>query len=449
MEHPIKNIIRQHKRDGKTGIYSVCSANSFVLEAAMLQAKKDASFLLIEATSNQVDQFGGYTGMRPQDFADFVYGIADKFAFPKDRLILGGDHLGPNVWQKSEPQVAMQNAKDQIAAYIKAGFTKIHLDASMPLKGDAAVTHQPLNAKLVAERSAQLCSAAEEATQLLPANFPRPVYVIGTDVPIPGGATESLENLRITPVREVEDVLQQTRDAFLQAHLEEAWERVVAVVVQPGVEFGDNEVAAYDPSKSRALKQFIAREEAYIYEAHSTDYQTAQALKQMVADHFAILKVGPALTFALREALFALTFIEEELLKLHKGSGASNLRQTIEQAMLEQPQFWQKHYHGDEAQKAFARQYSFSDRIRYYWPLASVQKAIGRLFDNLKKHPIPLTLLSQFLPVQYRAVRNGEIENSAHALIYHKIQETLAAYAYATGARVDLPNVVTSMTEKV
>ena len=50
------------------GIYSVCSAHHWVLEAAIDQALEDGSDLLIEATSNQVNHRGGYTGTLPKTF---------------------------------------------------------------------------------------------------------------------------------------------------------------------------------------------------------------------------------------------------------------------------------------------------------------------------------------------------------------------------------------------
>lgn len=75
-------------------------------------------------------------------------------------------------------------------------------------------------------------------------------------------------------------------------------------MVQPGVEFDHTNVIDYQPVKATALSQMVENYETLIFEAHSTDYQTPQSLRQLVIDHFAILKVGPALTFALREALF-------------------------------------------------------------------------------------------------------------------------------------------------
>ena len=65
--------IQNHWQNYSLGIYSVCSINHFVLQAAMSQAKEDGSFLLIESTSNQVDQFGGYSGLNPHQFIKKIY----------------------------------------------------------------------------------------------------------------------------------------------------------------------------------------------------------------------------------------------------------------------------------------------------------------------------------------------------------------------------------------
>ncbi|MXE21623.1 tagatose-bisphosphate aldolase, partial [Escherichia coli] len=73
----------------------------------------------------------------------------------------------------------------------------------------------------------------------------------------------------------------------------------------------------------------------------------------------------PALTFALREALFSLAAIEEELVPAKACSG---LRQVLENVMLDRPEYWQSHYHGDGNARRLARGYSYSDRVRYYWP---------------------------------------------------------------------------------
>jgi len=90
----------------------------------------------------------------------------------------------------------------------------------------------------------------------------------------------------------------------------------------------------------RELSQFAEKQWQGVYEAHSTDDQTAAALRQMVCDHFAILKVGPWLTFAFREAVFALAAVEEEWLGDRKGIAISGVRESLEEAMLANPQYW-------------------------------------------------------------------------------------------------------------
>ncbi|QUJ69496.1 tagatose-bisphosphate aldolase subunit KbaZ (plasmid) [Photobacterium sp. GJ3] len=415
--------IKRHKQGEAVGIYSVCSAHPLVIEAAIRQAQHDQSILLIEATSNQVDQLGGYTGMTPQDFTQFVYDIAQRLDFPLSQFILGGDHLGPNRWQHEDADRAMQKAEAQIAAYVAAGFKKIHLDCSMSCLGDPV----PLDDETVATRAARLAVIAEQ-TCLDTFGVSDLVYVIGTEVPIPGGAHEALSELQITTPAAAKETILAHRHAFEAVGLSQIQSRVIGLVVQPGVEFDHDGVMDYQPEKAAALSQFVEQYEHLIFEAHSTDYQTEQAYKQLVRDHFAILKVGPALTFALREALFALACIEEELIAARSCSG---LRQVIEQAMHEHPEYWQSHYQGDPALQRLARSFSYSDRIRYYWPDEKVGECLDRLLTNLNETPLPLPLLSQYFPVQYQRIREGLLKNQARALILDKIMQVTAVYSAA------------------
>ncbi len=414
------------------GVWSVCSANRFVLEAALQQAREDNTFLLVESTSNQVNQYGGYTGMTPADFVRFVQQVATEQGFPFERIMLGGDHLGPHVWQEELADQAMEKAAEQVRQYVEAGFQKIHLDASMYLGDDAGDRKQPLDARRVAERTARLAQVAEEAARTTPSRTTLLLYVIGSEVPVPGGAQEGALRVEVTEVAAVEETIALTREAFFNAGLQDAWERVIAVVVQPGVEFSDQEIVDYQRAGARALKEFIESVPNLVYEAHSTDYQTPTALRELVEDHFAILKVGPWLTFAFREAVFALAFIEEELARLHRGIQPSGIRTVLEGVMRENPRYWEKHYGGSEAEVAFARQYSLSDRARYYWPNPRVQQALQRLLANLSAVPIPLSLISQFFPEQFVRIREGKQSSGPKDLIWARIREVTRIYARAT-----------------
>ena len=419
MSQALQQLAIARRQFQTRGIYSVCSAHPWVLEASFDQAVEDGSDLLIEATSNQVNHLGGYTGMLPEDFRRRVVEIAASKGFDESRLILGGDHLGPNPWQKQDATVAMEQAERTVEAYVRAGFQKIHLDASMACGNDP----EPLSVETIAARAATLCAVAERTC-----GEQKPVYVIGTEVPTPGGATESLNELAVTSREAAAETLAIHRRVFKQAGLADAWPRVIALVVQPGVEFNHDSVVDYDPARALHLTALLAEEEGLVYEAHSTDYQRPEAYCQLVQDGFAILKVGPALTFAMREALTALSQIEAELVPHQQGS---HLVDVLEQAMLDNPANWEHHYTGDEKAAHLLRRYSYSDRVRYYWQEVRVKEAVDVLMTNLERNSIPETLLSCFLPDEYRAVRGGTLKPDAHSLIIHRIREVLRPYAAA------------------
>lgn len=401
------------------GMYSVCSAHDLVLEAAIDQALEDGSYLLIEATSNQVNHRGGYTGMLPEDFMRRVVDIAASKRFNESKLILGGDHLGPNPWRQQPALEAMHEAEQTVQAYVRAGFQKIHLDASMPCADDRG----PLSCELVAQRAAALCAAAEQASCKR-----KPVYVIGTEVPAPGGATESLKELAVTSREAAAETLSVHRRVFQEGGLASAWSRVIALVVQPGVEFNHDSVVDYDHVRAEHLTELLKDEEGLVYEAHSTDYQQPNAYRDLVHDGFVFLKVGPALTFAMREALTALSLIEAELV----GQGqSSHLMDVLDRTMLKDRCHWEHHYKGDERSMHLLRRYSYSDRIRYYWNDPPVKEAVETLMMNLRHCAIPETLISTFLPEQYRAVRAGTLKPDAHAMIVHRIRQVLRVYACA------------------
>jgi D-tagatose-1,6-bisphosphate aldolase subunit GatZ/KbaZ len=250
--------------------------------------------------------------------------------------------------------------------------------------------------------------------------------VIGTEVPIPGGAQEHETGVGVTKAKDATETIRLMYEAFQRKGLEAAWGRVLAVVVQPGVEFGDDFVLEYQPSAARDLSELI-ESQTMVYEAHSTDYQTRAALKNLVRDHFAILKVGPWLTYAFREAVFALAMIEDELMPASR----SNLIQVLDEVMIEQPEYWKKHYHGSEEEQTLKRKYSLSDRIRYYWTHPRAQGALAILMKNLGEKSLPLSLLSQFVPKQYEKIRHGEIAPTPESVILDHIGDVLLDYEFA------------------
>ena len=433
-QNPLKKIVELQKQGKNVGIYSVCSANGYVIEAALKRGMSDGSCVLIESTANQCDQNGGYTGMKPADFKRFVLDIAEKNGFDKDRIFLGVDHLGPLTFAYKDESEAMADAEELIRHYVGAGFTKIHIDTSMKLNSDDP--NARLSDEIIAGRGARLAQVAEETYRKLLQSDPDaipPVDIIGSEVPIPGGAVGGEDNgVQVTKVEDFRNTVQTFEKAFQAAGLDdEVWNRVIGVVVQPGVEEKDSGCTEYDRDKAKELTESIKDFPTLIFEGHSTDYQTKIKLRELIEDGVGILKVGPGLTFAMREAMFALENIERELL-YGTDTEPSRFAETLDAAMLKDDKHWKKHYQGTELEIRLKRKYSFSDRCRYYMPVPDVEKASERLISNLRTTGVPLNLLSQFMPIQYTKVREGLLENDPVALIEDRITNTIDEYLYAT-----------------
>lgn len=421
-------MMEQRRQGKKCGIPSYCTANPLVLEIILRRAKLLNTPVLIEATANQVNQYGGYTGMVPSDFYEMIIKMAKEFDVPETLIILGGDHLGPLTWQNLPEKEAMEKSVELVYQYARAGFTKIHLDTSMKVADDPEGL---LSTETIARRGAELYKASMKGYEELKAEKPdalRPVFVIGSEVPIPGGAQEAEDSLAVTSPAAFQDTVATYKRIFEEAGVGEGWKDVVAVVVQPGVEFGDDQVFLYSHDAAAGLCAALKEYPEVCFEGHSTDYQSPECLKDMVQDGIAILKVGPALTYGLREALFALSFMEKELVPQEKRAG---FIETLERVMLAQPGNWQKHYHGDDKQLALARKYSFSDRARYYIGQPEVTAAIDKLFANLKEYPIPMNMLHQYMPVTYAKVRDGLLPLDPKELALDGVTFFMLDYEYA------------------
>ena len=385
----------------------------------MLHALKVGSHLLVEATCNQVNQDGGYTGMTPAGFRTFVETIARKTGFPISRLILGGDHLGPNPWKNLAAEAAMEKAVVMIKAFAEAGFTKLHLDTSMGCQGEPAA----LADAVTASRAARLAAAAEDT--LRGQGKVMPVYIVGTEVPIPGGAMEEIEDLEVTKPDAAVETIRVHAEAFRAAGVEDAFLRVIGAVVQPGVEFGNQNVIPYIPQKAAALSATLAALPGLVFEAHSTDYQTRDMLRALVNDGFAILKVGPGLTFALREAFYGLDLIATFLFPDRR---TETLAAVVERVMTAEPKYWDKYYHGSADECRLQRHFSYSDRIRYYWPQPEISVAVAELFSLLNGVKIPETLISQYLQGLYPQIRSGAVRPDVDSLAIAAVDVVLADY---------------------
>lgn len=435
----MRSLIAKSKQGLLSGIPSYCTANELVIEACLEQGKRFGDSILIEATANQVNQFGGYTGMKPADFKKFVYRIADKVGFPREKVILGGDHLGPLTWSKLPEKEAMKNSVELVKLFVSAGFKKIHLDTSMRV-GDDPVD-KPLEDSVIAHRGAVLYKACESAYQKLLKKNPneeRPVFIIGSEVPIPGGAQQAEESISVTKPEALKKTLAAYEKAFKEEGISDAFENIIGVVVQPGVEFGDGDAFIYNRENAKSLTAAAKKMKGIVLEGHSTDYQSAKALREMTEDGIAILKVGPALTFGLREGLYALSYMEKILVAENKRA---NFIETLENCMLKNPANWVKHYHGNEEELKVKRMFSYSDRCRYYLAQPEIVAAIDKLLANMNSVEIPLGMLHQFMPYQYYKVRDGKLKPTAENLVKDCVVAIVEDYNYATKTGYEIANI--------
>ena len=412
----LRDLILRNRACEAIGLPCFCTANEHVLLAVLAYAKRTGLPTVIEATCNQVNQYGGYTGMTQADFMEWLSGMAADAGVPMNQLILGGDHIGPNVWKNEPLDVAMEKSRELVKSYVQAGFKKIHIDTSMACGGEPNPTFAQ-----IAERAADLCEVAEKYAPDPSKLF----YIIGTEVPTPGGETEEPNTLDVTSVARFHDTIQTHRDAWNTRGLDAAWDRVVSVVTQPGVDFGHTSVYPFLPVKAAPLREAIIDEVGLTYEAHSTDYQSTNALSDLVKNHFFFLKVGPELTFSFREAIWALAQIEEEIINDPK----SLIRETFEQQMTKDPGYWVNYYNGSDKELRILRTYSYSDRIRYYWTDPEISKSLNLLIANLEQVNLPESIVSQaFMGLDF-----GEVPETPLALIELHIQRCISRYFKAAG----------------
>lgn len=409
----MREIVAANRAGEPRGIPSWCTAHPETLKAILRSYRDDDAPILIEATCNQVNQLGGYTGMTPVAFVRFIEALARECGIDPNRVLLGGDHLGPNPWKNLPAQEAMSHARAMVKAYVEAGFTKIHLDASMACADDVHLSEAE-----IARRAAELCAVAEAAGA-------RDLsYIIGTEVPIPGGETEVLEGLNATAPAAVKVTWDLHAQSFAKAGLEKAQEKILGVVVQPGVDFGNAQVFVFDAPKAADLSASVDDLQNVVFEAHSTDFQPESALAALVASHFAILKVGPELTFGYREAIFAMAAIER-----HLGL-SSNVVDIISQQMDANPKDWRAYVpEGDD--QALLKLFGLSDRMRYYWPNPAIQAAVKQLCANIDATKIPPGLLWQYAG----DVAAGDLPLSTR-IIDTKVQKIVRRYRRACGELV-------------
>ena len=334
------------------------------------------------------------------------------------------DHLGPHAWPHLSSKAAWQKTAELVQLCVKAGYDKLHIDT---VTGNGHRQPDGATVAQAAVQTAELCRIAEKTAQETRLRRP-PVYVIGTDVPVPGGGMQTGVGPVVTTPQNLEQTLSIFQKTFSSEGLDAAWEGTTAIVVQPGVDFGDYHVATYCPEKAAALAGCQTLLPNWMtFEVHAADYQPPRVLGQLISDGFHLLKIGPCLTFGLRQTLYALSHIEEVLPQVETPS---RLREAMESAMNRHPEHWRHHYRGSLKELYYLRHFSYKDRIRYYWNRPAVRQAVQQLADNLKP-PFPNALIEQYLPdmADFFAGRQSGVD--LEKIVKHRIDLTLMPYMNA------------------
>lgn len=379
----LRQIVERNRAGEAVAIPSVCSAHPDVLRASMARAAVLGRPLVVEATSNQVNQDGGYTGQTPDAFIAMALELAKTAGLDRDSLVFGGDHLGPQAWRAQDAETAMAKAHVMVADYVAAGFSKIHLDCSEGCRGE----NPTLADAITARRSAALARTCLQASP----DPDRLLFVVGTEVPPPGGArVDEGGDIPATKGDDAVRTLAAHKAAFEAAGIGAAFAQVAGLVVQPGVEFSPMAVHAYPMDRKLPFRTAMADWPGVCLEAHSTDYQKPAVYPHLAAEGFAFQKVGPALTFAWRQAVYALDVLRSLL-----GHPGPTLKDSMEALMTTSPDHWHGHYSGTAEALHIARHFGLADRIRYYWPQEDAHRALQQLKAWLGDRTLPEPMLRQ------------------------------------------------------
>lgn len=388
MSDPLCQIVRAVRQQIGPAIPAVASVLPDVIAAALRQAREHGLPALIEAPADEVNQFGGHSGLTPADFAALVQDIARAHQLDRVPLILGAGNLGPGLWPALDPAAAMAHAARMVADFASAGFNRLHFHAL-----DA-----PGVAHLVAVAEAQASGR------------PLPVYALPADSDPLGGVT-SPEDLALA--------LSRHQAAFAEAGLECAWRRVRTVWVRFGMGFTPSHVERFDIEQPDRLSAVLRDHDRIALEAPAVDYQPARVCADLTRRNVAVLKLGPAPSFAWREALYALSHVRTW------AEGGPHISERMEALMLADPTMWQQDGAGPAAQQRMLRHFGFTDRIRHYWPKAGAE--LAALAESLQASGLHLPLLLQYLPPETlgRAARLDL--PPAQAILQAQVEQALAA----------------------
>ncbi len=344
---------------------SFCTSNIFVLKSLLHFCKYKNLPALIETTSNQVNQYGGYSGNKPKDFIKKINNLIKKIKFNKKNIFYGGDHLGPLPWMKSKSVTALAKSIKLIDLYLKNNYIKIHIDTSIKCNDDKFLT-----TKEVFLRTKYILRKLKKKN-----NLKKIFLVFGTEVPLSGGN----DSKKIIPT-----ALKQIKEEYLNFSALLKSENLptdnFGLVIEPGMKFMDRSITKPYLNNFKQKKSF-SKKNKFIFEAHSSDYQNFSTLKKLVKNNFKILKVGPELTFNLFKSFLFMEQIEKK-----NCHSKSNFKKIILDTMFKNKDHW-KNYFNHLSKKKLSNNItnSFFDRTRYYLDEKKVSNCITNLQLNINK----------------------------------------------------------------
>ena len=337
---------------------SFCTSNDDVILSIINFCKKNNLPVLIESTSNQVNQFGGYSKLKPSNFKKKVEKLAKKISFPKKNIIFGGDHLGPLPWKNLDYKIAMDRGEKLVSLYFKSKFKKLHIDTTMKLKNDKV-----FNKQIIKARSEKILSNLNHKYSN------KLIFILGSEVP-PAGGERIIRNFNKKKIFEIKSEILLYKKIFQNLNLKNK----LYLVVDTGMSFNDTKVFKSKTNILNYLKK-ISDLMNVKYEAHSTDYQNLKELKKLAKCNFKFLKVGPELTFNYTKAILKMGKIEKRYFKNH-----SDIKKVILKVLKQNKKHWIDYYNLCSMDRVLTGRF---DRLRYYWNELNLKKAKNKLLKNI------------------------------------------------------------------
>ena len=342
---------------------SFCTSNIEVLKIIILYCKRKKLPCLIESTSNQVNQFGGYSGKTPQEFYNNIKKILKKNNFSSRNFYMGGDHLGPLPWKKKNEKTAVNNSVQLINKCLDSNYSKIHVDTSIKCINDKIINHS-----IIFDRTKYILQNSK-----LKKKLGKTFLIIGTEVPLSGSNEKG--KIKLTQINQINLEVKKFKDLLKTLYKKKL---KFGLVIEPGMRFMHNSIqkpnfANFEP------KRKISKKNNFVYEAHSTDYQPLGVLIKLVKNNFKFLKVGPELTYNYSRSLFLMEKIEKKYLK----NNFSKIKDNIMSTMLKDKKYWKDYYSGSSLKVKKLILNSKLDRMRYYLNKHKIKISINKLKKNI------------------------------------------------------------------